>query len=318
MRAWADRKRSAGARIGLVPTMGALHEGHLTLVRRAAELADHVVVSIFVNPMQFDRQDDFESYPRDIESDAGPLAEAGVAVLFIPEPAAMYPRGFQSRVVVDGMTATLCGARRPGHFAGVTTVVTKLFHAVEPHVAVFGEKDYQQLATIKRMVEDLNFGIDVVGVPTVREADGVALSSRNRLLQPRERAAARCIPRALRAARDAAAAGDRTRRGLLAAVEREITAEPLARLEYAELCDPDTLEALPELERAGRLAVAVWVGQVRLIDNCPIAAEPAAALQPHGPHAETDGAGEPGHASERATDARRATAVSAQTKGVAT
>jgi pantoate--beta-alanine ligase len=199
----------------------------------------------------------------------------------------------------------------------VTTVVTKLFHAVQPHVAVFGEKDYQQLVTIKRMVDDLNFGIDVVGVPTVREADGVALSSRNRLLQPRERAAARCMPRALRAARDAAAAGERSRHGLLAALEREIAAEPLARLEYAELCDPDTLDALPELTRAGRLAVAVWVGQVRLIDNCPITAEPA-ALQPQGRHAETEGAGEPRQASGRAAGAGRATAVSVQTKGVAT
>jgi pantoate--beta-alanine ligase len=276
MQGWAERQRRAGARIALVPTMGALHEGHLALVRTATEIADLVVVSVFVNPTQFNRRDDFEAYPRDLERDAAALAEAGVAVLFAPDAAAMYPDGFQSHVEVERVTAPLCGAERPGHFRGVTTVVTKLFHLVRPHAAVFGEKDYQQLVTIRRMVEDLDFGIEIIGVPTVRERDGLALSSRNQRLTPAERIAARCVPRALRAAIDAALAGERTPEGLLGPLRREIDAEPLARLEYAELRDPATLEEVTSVETAARLAVAVWigagggVGNIRLIDNCLI------------------------------------------------
>jgi pantoate--beta-alanine ligase len=231
-----------------------------------------------VNPIQFDRRDDFDAYPRDTERDAAAVAGAGVAALYMPAAEAMYPGGFQSQVTVDRVTTSLCGAHRPGHFRGVTTVVTKLFHAVQPHVALFGEKDYQQLVTIKRMVRDLDFGIEVVGVPTVRENDGVALSSRNQRLSPRERRAAACVPRGLHAAVEAAAAGHRRRGAVLGAVEREIAAEPLARLEYAELCDPDTLDSLTELDRPGRLVVAVWVGQVRLIDNCAIGGDCARAM----------------------------------------
>jgi len=196
MRIWTDGRRRAGARIALVPTMGALHTGHLALVRRGAAVANDVVVSIFVNPIQFDRRDDFDAYPRDVEGDAAVLAGAGVAALYLPTAEVMYPDGFQSQVTVDRITTSLCGAHRPGHFRGVTTVVTKLFHAVQPHVALFGEKDYQQLVAIKRMVRDLDFGIEVVGVSTVREDDGVALSSRNQRLNPRERQAATCVPRA--------------------------------------------------------------------------------------------------------------------------
>jgi pantoate--beta-alanine ligase len=270
MQRWAEEHRAAGRRLALVPTMGALHDGHLALVTRAAELADRVVVSIFVNPMQFERRDDFEAYPSDLGADAALLERAGVAVLFVPDAATMYPPGFQTAVEVERLTGPLCGERRPGHFRGVTTVVTKLFHIVQPHVAVFGEKDYQQLVTIRRMVRDLDFGIEIVGVPTVRERDGLAQSSRNRRLDARARAAARCVPRALRAAVDAAAAGERVAARVLDAVRREIAAEPLARLEYAELRDPDTLEEISVLAGAARLAVAVWVGGVRLIDNCAI------------------------------------------------
>jgi pantoate--beta-alanine ligase len=270
MQRWAEESRAAGRRIALVPTMGALHDGHFALVSRAAELADRVVVSVFVNPIQFDRPEDFETYPRDLAADAAHLEGAGAAVLFAPPANAMYPEGFRTRVEVDGVTAPLCGARRPGHFRGVTTVVTKLFNAVRPHVAVFGEKDYQQLVTVRRMARDLDFGIEVVGVPTVRERDGLALSSRNRRLAPHERGAARCVPRALRAAVDVAAAGERRGESILAAVRREITAEPLARLEYAELRDPETLEEVAVLGEVARLAIAVWIGEVRLIDNCAI------------------------------------------------
>lgn len=272
MQHWADEKRAAGRRIALVPTMGALHEGHLALVERAADLADRIVVSIFVNPIQFDRRDDFEGYPRDLEQDASRLAAAGVAVLFAPEAADMYRNGFHTQVEVAGVTTGLCGARRPGHFRGVTTVVTKLFHLVRPHVAVFGEKDYQQLVTIRRLVADLDFGIEIIGVPTVREWDGLALSSRNERLSPAGRAAARCIPRGLRAAMDCAAAGERTQAALLAAVRREIEGDPHVRLEYAELCDPETLEPVAMVEGTARLVVAAWVGDVRLIDNCAITA----------------------------------------------
>lgn len=282
MQRWAEESRAAGRRLALVPTMGALHDAHLALVAKAAELADRVVVSIFVNPMQFERRDDFEAYPSDLGADAMLLEQAGVAALFLPDAGAMYPPGFQTRVEVERLTAPLCGGRRPGHFRGVTTVVTKLFHIVRPHVAVFGEKDYQQLVTIRRMVRDLDFGIEIVGLPTVRERDGLALSSRNRRLDGSARAGARCVPRALRAAVDAAAAGERMAARILEAVHREIAAEPLARLEYAELRDPETLDEISVLAGGARLAVAVWVGGVRLIDNCAIDVRPATARAENG------------------------------------
>src|SRR5439155_6364204 len=214
MQAWADAERGAGRRIGLVPSMGALHAGHLALVAAARHRAQRVVGSIFVNPIQFDRRDDFQQYPRTLDDDLRVCAEAGVAAIYAPSAAAMYPEGFQTTVEVARLTAPLCGAARPGHFRGVTTVVTKLFHAVRPHVAVFGEKDWQQLAVVRRMADDLDFGIEIVGVPIVREVDGLALSSRNRRLGAAERAAARCVPRALDAAASMAATGE-TRPGMI-------------------------------------------------------------------------------------------------------
>jgi len=267
MQAWADAERAAGRRIALVPTMGALHAGHVALVREARRHAERVVVSIFVNPIQFDRRDDFEKYPRTLEADAAMCAGAGADAIYAPPPAAMYPEGFQSAVEVGALAESLCGRARPGHFRGVTTVVTKLFNAVRPHVAVFGEKDFQQLAVVRRMAADLDFGIEVVGVPTVREADGLALSSRNRRLDTGARAAAGCIPRALAAAARVAAGGEARAAAVLGAATAAIAAEPAARLEYAELRDPDTLAAVAAVTAPTLLAVAVWVGGVRLIDN---------------------------------------------------
>jgi pantoate--beta-alanine ligase len=271
MQAWADAARAAGRRIALVPTMGALHAGHVALVAEARRRAARVVVSIFVNPIQFDRRDDFERYPRTLEADAARCAEAGADVVYAPNAAAMYPEGFRSAVDVAGLTEPLCGRTRPGHFRGVTTVVAKLFHAVRPDVAVFGEKDWQQLAVVRRMTADLDFGIDIVGVPTVREADGLALSSRNQRLAPDDRVAARCVPQALAAAEAAVAAGETRGAAIVARAEAVLAAEPRARLEYAELRDPETLEEVREVAAPALLALAVWVGGVRLIDNCVLA-----------------------------------------------
>ena len=267
MQAWSDAQRAAGRTVALVPTMGALHAGHVALVEEARRRADRVVVSIFVNPIQFDRRDDFERYPRALDEDAAVSAAAGAAALFAPSAAAMYPEGFQTAVEVGRLTEPLCGRVRPGHFRGVTTVVTKLFHCVRPHLAVFGEKDFQQLAVVRRMTADLDFGIEIVGVPTVREADGLALSSRNRRLGPTDREAARCVPRALAAAAAAVAAGEVRPAAILARTQAEIAAEPRARLEYAELRDPATLEEVAEVAAPALLALVVWVGGVRLIDN---------------------------------------------------
>lgn len=267
MQEWADRQRALGLRIAFVPTMGYLHEGHLSLVRAARARGDRVVVSIFVNPIQFDREEDLISYPRDPERDRRLLEEAGVDVLFAPQAQEMYPEEFVTAVAVDRLTDGMCGAHRPGHFRGVTTVVAKLFHAVKPHVAVFGEKDFQQLAVVRRMVRDLDFGIEIVAGPTVREADGLAMSSRNARLSPTGREAARCVPAALDAARLAVARGARSADEVAGAVARVIAAEPRARLEYAVLCDPTSLEPVERVDRAAQLAVAVWVDGVRLIDN---------------------------------------------------
>jgi pantoate--beta-alanine ligase len=267
MQAWSEAARRRGERIALVPTMGALHDGHLALVAAARRRAERVVVSIFVNPIQFDRRDDFERYPRPMEEDTARCAAAGVDAVYAPRAAAMYPEGFQTAVEVARLAEPLCGAARPGHFRGVTTVVTKLFHAVRPDVAVFGEKDRQQLAIVRRMATDLDFGIEIVGVPTVRGADGLALSSRNRLLGPEDRLAAGVVPRALAAAEAAVAAGERRAAPIVARATAEVAREPRARLEYAELRDPETLEEVAEVAAPALLALAVWVGGVRLIDN---------------------------------------------------
>ena len=265
----------AGLRIGFVPTMGALHDGHLRLVDVAARPRDRVVVSIFVNPMQFNRRDDFDALSRARSTTTRRLCEAaGVEARVRADPGGDVPGGLPDpRRARRRWPSAMEGAAPPGHFRGVTTVVTKLFHAVRPDVAVFGEKDFQQLAIIRRMAADLDFGIEIVGVPTVREPDGLAMSSRNR--PPRRRRARRGAVRAgRRSTRRRAAVAEGTRRAaqVVAAVRQVIAAEPLARLEYAEVCDPVSLERVDLVTRPVVLAVAVWFGEVRLIDN--VALEP--------------------------------------------
>ena len=272
VRAWSARARANGKRVALVPTMGFLHEGHLSLVTEARRLADVCVVSIFVNPMQFGASEDLSRYPSDLPGDRAQLERAGVEVLYLPSVETMYPPGFQTEVTVTQLTAELCGRSRPGHFAGVTTVVAKLFNAVHPHVAIFGEKDFQQLAAIRRMAADLDFGVDVVGMPIVREADGLAMSSRNAYLSAEERTAARCLSRALSAGRDAVAAGARDAATILARVRSVIEAEPLARIDYAELVDTATIEPVRTIEGPTLLALAVYFGRTRLLDNTILAA----------------------------------------------
>jgi len=274
MQRWSDAARSRGQRIGLVPTMGYLHAGHLSLVRAAQRRAGLVVASIFVNPLQFGAHEDLERYPRDIERDRRLLTDAGTDVLFLPDVREMYPEGFQTHVEVERATRGLCGASRPAHFRGVTTVVAKLFNMVKPHVAVFGEKDFQQLVAIQRMVSDLNFDIEVIGGPTVREADGLAMSSRNAYLSPAERQAALCLSRALQAARAQVERGETDALRILAAARRVITDEPLARLDYAALVEPETLEEVAAVSGAALLALAVHIGKTRLIDNCVLSRQP--------------------------------------------
>jgi pantoate--beta-alanine ligase len=270
MRAHASAVRGKGGRVGFVPTMGALHEGHLALVDYARQRCDELVVSIFVNPLQFDREDDLTGYPRTWQADLDLCTAHGVDAIYYPNADAMYPAGFQTKVSVAEMTQCLCGAHRAGHFDGVTTVVLKLFNAVQPHLAVFGEKDYQQLAVIKRMTRDLDLGVEVVGHPTVREADGLALSSRNVHLSPQERKDALCLWRGLNKAVDQAKGGEKNADKLRAAALAEIEAVPQARLEYLEIVDADSLEPLEEIDRPARMAMAVWMGETRLIDNAPL------------------------------------------------
>jgi pantoate--beta-alanine ligase len=259
--------RNLGQKIALVPTMGYFHEGHLSLMRHGRERANRLVVSLFVNPAQFGPAEDLSRYPRDLERDQALAREAGVDVLYTPPAAAMYPPGYQTYVRVEELSQPLCGASRPGHFRGVATVVLKLFNQVLPHLAVFGEKDYQQLAVIRRMVADLDVPVEVAGRPIVREADGLAMSSRNAYLSPAERGRALCLMQALTRARDLAASGETHADRVLSAVKTTITSTPGVRLDYAALVDPDTLQSVAAIQGAARLAVAAWVGDTRLIDN---------------------------------------------------
>lgn len=274
MRDWAEQQRRAGRRIAVVPTMGALHPGHESLITEAARRAEAVVVTLFVNPMQFDRAEDFASYPRPQQEDLDICARHGVDVVYAPAAAMMYPPGFDTRVEPGELARTYEGAHRPGHFTGVATVVTKLLTSVQPHVAVFGEKDAQQLAIVRRVVRDLDLGVEIVGMPTVRESDGLALSSRNRRLDPAARAAAACIPQALDAARVALTHSTHSWTQVHAAALERLAAEPLAQLEYFDLVDPQDFTPLTERDphRDTLLIIAVWVGGVRLIDNQPIPA----------------------------------------------
>lgn len=279
----ADTERVAGCRIGLVPTMGALHAGHLSLVEAARRHVDRVWLSIFVNPTQFNDSQDLARYPRTLDEDLGKCRAAGVDLVFAPDASEMYPDGAQTWVEVGELAQPLCGATRPGHFRGVATVVSKLFLAAKPHVAVFGEKDFQQLAVIRRMARDLLFDVDVIGASTVREPDGLALSSRNVNLDPEARRQAPVLVRALDAAERAVAAGECNAAALLHGVVREIGKAPLARIDYAELRDPESLEPSPSvLECPSLLALAVLFDSsegapgapVRLIDNRVLAPKP--------------------------------------------
>lgn len=268
MQGWANEARRQGRRIGFVPTMGYLHQGHLSLVRLARRHADAVVASIFVNPLQFGANEDLDKYPRAFERDAEQLQAEGTDVLFFPPAAQMYPAGYQTSISVDLVSRELCGRSRPTHFRGVTTVVAKLFHIVKPHVAVFGRKDFQQWMVIRRMVADLNMDIEVIGGEIVREADGLAMSSRNAYLSPDERRAALCLSRALRAAGKAVESGIRDGAGVRAEALRVIGEEPAARLDYAELMNPETIEPVETITGPTLLALAVHIGNTRLIDNC--------------------------------------------------
>jgi pantoate--beta-alanine ligase len=247
--------------------MGALHEGHLALLRAARARADLVILTIFVNPTQFGPNEDLAKYPRDEAGDLAKARACGIDLAFCPDAAAMYPAGAQTFVEVRDLQKPLCGGSRPGHFAGVATIVTKLFHVTRPHLAVFGEKDYQQLAIIRRMVRDLDFGIEILGVPIVREADGLALSSRNAYLSPEDRRAALCLSKGLAAAEAAYKAGERDAAALVRAARAPIEGEPRARIDYVELRDAVELTDLARVERAAVLAMAVFLGTTRLIDN---------------------------------------------------
>lgn len=260
-----DLKRS-GHTIAFVPTMGALHAGHLSLVRLASQHCDRVVVSIYVNPTQFAPGEDLDRYPRRLKADLDALSQPGVAAVFTPDDQSMYPEGFQTSVRVEDLSRTLCGRSRPTHFNGVTTIVSKLFNIVAPNVAVFGEKDYQQAAIIRRMVADLNYDIQVVTGPIVREDDGLAMSSRNRYLTPEERNQATVLNRCLQLAHRLVYEGLPARE-LLDRVRSEVAAAPLAKPDYMELVHPDTLQPVSDLQQGALLALAVFFGKTRLIDN---------------------------------------------------
>jgi pantoate--beta-alanine ligase len=259
--------RAAGKRISFVPTMGFLHEGHASLLREGRKRGDLLVLSIFVNPAQFGPGEDFERYPRDMERDSRIAEEAGVDVIFTCNPEEMYPKGYQTWVNVDELTLPLCGANRPGHFRGVTTVVCKLFNIVMPHVALFGKKDFQQLAVIRRMAIDLNIPVEIVGMPIIREPDGLAMSSRNKYLSADERGSALCLSRAISEARSYYRSGVKDVNELLAKTVGKITEESAARIEYVEFREAGTLEESSMAGDKTLLVLAIKIGQTRLIDN---------------------------------------------------
>ena len=276
-RAAAERARTQGARVGLVPTMGALHDGHLSLVHLARERASFVAVSIFVNPTQFGPNEDLAKYPRDLAGDVAKLAGAGADLVFSPDVDAMYPPGDETRVHVGATAAPLCGAFRPGHFEGVATVVSKLFALVGPSVVVFGRKDYQQLAVLRRVATDLFFPVEIIGAPIVREADGVAMSSRNAYLSPDERVRARSLSRGLDAAWRAFESGER-RVGVLRALANNEVEATATSIDYVDVADPVSLAVLDDAARAGTralVAIACRVGTTRLIDNVVLGEDPS-------------------------------------------
>ena len=268
MQRWSHEQRAVGKTIAFVPTMGALHEGHLSLLREGKKRADLVVASIFVNPTQFAPTDDLATYPRDDKGNFVKCEECGVDALFVPDDDTMYPEGYQTYVTVEGLSRLLCGISRPTHFSGVTTVCAKLFNIVKPDVAIFGEKDYQQLVIIRRMVRDLNINLEIVGAPIVRESDGLAMSSRNKYLDDKERQAARSLSQSLNVAQDLVASGERDMTTIRDAVRKTIESAEIPVIDYIEIVDPNTLEQTSQLP--ARLLIAANVGPARLIDNCKL------------------------------------------------
>ena len=273
MQALAIAPEREGRRIAFVPTMGYLHEGHVSLLREGRTRGDVLVLSIFVNPIQFGQNEDLDSYPKNRERDFKIADECGVDIVFIPTAEEMYPEGFQTGVTVRDVTRPLCGASRPGHFDGVATVVTKLFNIVRPDVALFGCKDYQQLAVIRRMTADLNVPVEIVGMPIVREADGLAMSSRNSYLSPVERQSALCLSRAITLARELFAGGERSVDVLARETRAVVEQESGATIEYVEFRDGTTLHEQEVADRSTLLALAVKIGQTRLIDNTVLGEE---------------------------------------------
>lgn len=259
--------KAQGLTVGLVPTMGYLHEGHQSLIKRAVQENDRVVVSIFVNPIQFAPNEDLETYPRDLEKDSMLCNDTGADLIFHPQPEEMYPNGFSTQVVMNNLTTELCGKTRPTHFSGVCTVVGKLFNIVAPDRAYFGEKDAQQLAIIKRMVKDLNFDIEIVGCPIVRESDGLAKSSRNTYLNEQERKAALILSKSILLGKEMAANGERSSAVIIKAMTDLINTEPLAKIDYVSIVNAETIEPIDTLCGEVLTAIAVYIGKTRLIDN---------------------------------------------------
>ncbi len=267
MQSWSRVARQDGRRISFVPTMGFLHQGHLSLLQEGRKRGDLLALSIFVNPTQFGQGEDFEDYPRDLQHDSELAAAAGVDVIFAPSAAEMYPKGYASYVQVEGLTETLCGASRPGHFRGVCTVVSKLFNIIQPHVAIFGNKDFQQLAVIRRMAADLNLPVAIVGMPIFRESDGLAMSSRNVFLTAEQRRQALALSSGLVAARQLVAAGESASAVILADLRKRISAQPEARIDYLKICHQYSLAEQEQVDGDSVLLMAVYFGATRLIDN---------------------------------------------------
>jgi len=267
MQGYSDRVRHSGRTISFVPTMGFLHEGHLSLFRIGRRHGDILAASIFVNPAQFGPTEDFDQYPRNLERDLSLLEKEGVDVVFTPTEAALYPNGYQTYVDLTQLPEHLCGLSRPVFFRGVATVVTKLFHIVKPHVAIFGEKDFQQLLVIRRMVTDLNMDINIVGGPIVRESDGLAMSSRNSYLSSDQRPAALSLYRALNTAQERVESGETDADKIIREAKKSIGSHPDTDIDYVTVCDPSTLDNIPKIKGPSLMALAVKVGQTRLIDN---------------------------------------------------
>lgn len=267
MQSFSDDVRLRGGQIAFVPTMGYFHDGHLSLMKEARVIADCVVVSIYVNPTQFGPQEDLSKYPRDLDRDLKMAESVGVDVIFFPSDKEMYPSGYQTYVDVEKVTQNLCGISRPGHFRGVSTICAKLFNIVKPHVALFGKKDFQQFITIKRMVDDLDLDLQIMGLPTVREADGLAMSSRNKYLTKKERPSALTLFKALKRAQNLYAKGERKSSVIKMEMEKLIQKAPFTKIDYIKICDTETLKDIREIKNQTVVALAVKVGRTRLIDN---------------------------------------------------